>query len=135
MNRRRLCRASLKITRYADRGRTSQFRIEVWNPFRGEYQLADSVQNGVKRVGELADLIGRMWMQRHPKRDILADVPDAVDADQSRWAEFRINATTFRSYDTRYDDRPTWARVTGMVLAAETICTRVGYAMSVSEVL
>ena len=79
------------------------------------------------RVAELADLICRMWLQRHPKRDVLVDVPDAAATDGTRWAEFRINATTFESYDTRYDDRPGWARAAGMTQAAATTCTRVGY--------
>ena len=129
MNRRRLCRPSLKITRYPDQRRTSHFSVEVWNPFIGAYQPVDTVEDGLTRVGELADLIGRMWLQRHPKRDVLADVPDGVKKDGDHWAELRINATTFRSYDTRYDDRPTWARAIGMEQAAATICAKVGYAL------
>ena len=57
MNRRRLCRPSLKITQYADQRRASQFRVEVWNPFRAEYQPASSLEDGVTRVSELANLI------------------------------------------------------------------------------
>jgi hypothetical protein len=132
MNRLRLCRPSLKITQYADQGRAGQFRVEVWNPFRAEYQPASSLEDGVKRVSELADLISRMWLERHPKRDALRDVPDMVETDGSHWAEFRINATTFRSYDTRYDGRPAWARATGMMRAATTVCTKVGYVLPVT---
>lgn len=96
--------------------------------FAGAYQPVGSVEDGLARVAALADLICRMWLQRHPKRDVLIDVPSAVAADGERWAEFRINATPIRSYDARYDDRPAWARATGMTQAAATTCTRVGYA-------
>jgi hypothetical protein len=81
------------------------------------------------RVDNLANLIGRMWVERHPKRDALQDVPNAAEIDGRRWAELRINATTFRSYDTRSDDRPAWARATGMKHAAATICIKVGYVL------
>ena len=126
MNRRRLSRPSLRITRYSDQKRTSQFVVEVWNPFASVYQPATSVEDGLARVRQLADLICRMWLQRHPTRDALVDIPDAGEAEGKRWAEFRINATTFKSYDTRYDDRPAWARAPGIAQAVAATCTRVG---------
>jgi hypothetical protein len=132
MNRRRLSQTSLKITRRSDREPASRFIVEVWNPFASTYQVAVSVEDGLRRVGELSDLIGRMWLQRHPKRDLLVDVPDAAAIDGQRWAEFRVNASTFRSYDTRYDDRPDWTKAAGMVQAAATTCTSVGCALPVS---
>jgi len=132
MNRGRLSRPSLRITRQVAQDRDSHFIVEVWNPFAGVYQTAESTEDGLARVGELADLICRMWLQRHPKRDVLIDIPDAAASDGERWAEFRINATTFRSYDTRYDARPGWARAAGMTQAAATTCARVGYALAVS---
>jgi hypothetical protein len=135
MNRRRLNRPSLKITHRVDRRYVSQFVFEVWNPFVSEYQPIDSVEDGLRRVGELADLICRMWLQRHPKQDVLADVPDPVTTDGARWAEFRINATTFKSYDTRRDDRLAWARAAGLTQAAVTICARVGYAAPASNAM
>ena len=104
-------------------------------PILSEYQPADSVEDGLRRVGELADLICRMWLERHPKQDVLADVPDPATTEGTRWAEFRINATTFKSYDTRNDERPAWARAAGMTQAAATICTRVGYAVPASNAL
>jgi len=104
----------------------------VWNPFASAYQPANSAEDGLARIGQLADLICRMWLQRHPKRDILVDIPDAAAADGEQWAEFRINATTIRSYDTRFDARPGWARAVGMTQAAATTCARVGYALAVS---
>jgi hypothetical protein len=127
MNRRGLCRPSLKITRSDDEERSSQFRVEVWNPFVHGYQPATSIEAGVIRVSDLANLISRMWSERHPKRDALMDVPVAAEMEGRRWAELRINATTFRSYDTRSSDRLTWTKATGIKQAAATICVRVGY--------
>ena len=132
MNRQRLSRPSLKITRYVDRRQEGQFVVEVWNPFADVYQVVNSVEDGLRRVGGLADLIGRMWSQRHPKRDVLVDVPGAVAIGGASWAELRINATTFRSYDTRSGDRPAWARAVGITHATATICTKVGYSFSLS---
>ena len=76
MNRQQLSRPSLKITRQADQNRAAYFIVEVWNPFVSAYQLVNSVEDGLARVGELANLICRMWVQRHPKREVLVDVPD-----------------------------------------------------------
>jgi hypothetical protein len=129
MNRRGLCRPSLKITRSSGQTEANRFCVEIWNPFLHQYEPIDSVEEGVARVYDLANLIGRMWEERHPKRDALKDVPNTAEIDGRRWAELRINATTFRSYDTRSDDRPTWARATGMKQAATTICTKVGYVL------
>jgi hypothetical protein len=127
MNRRDLCRPSLKITRTGDHAETNRFCVEVWNPFVHQYQPVNSIEEGVTRVSDLANLIGRMWLARHPKRDVLMDVPVADEIDGLRWAELRINATTFRSYDTRSDDRPIWAKAAGMKQAATTICSKLGY--------
>ena len=81
----------------------------------------------MRRVNELATLICQMGVQRHPKQHLLADVPEAQASDDTDWAEFRINATTFRSYDTRRSDKPDWLRATGLLHAAETTCAKVGY--------
>ena len=51
------------------------------------YQSVDSVEDGVTRVGDLGKLIGRMWLERHRKRDALMDVPVAAEIDGRRWAE------------------------------------------------
>ena len=114
-------------------GQDSHFAVEVWNPFANAYQAANSVEDGLRRVGELADLISRMWVRHHPKRDVLVDVPDAGATDGASWAEFRINATTFRSYDTRYDARPEWARTASLTQAVATIRSRVGDPITVSN--
>ena len=89
----------------------------------------NSVEDGLRRVNELADLIWQMTLQRHPKQDALKDVPaaatDGTDSDQ--WAEFRINATKYRSYDTRRSGRPSWTRTTGITQAAARTCDWIGY--------
>jgi hypothetical protein len=125
MIRQRPHRPSLKITRHADRGRASSFTFEVWSPFTGTYQVVDSIEDGLQRVDQLAGLICQMWIQRHPKQDALTDAPDTDGTDTTEWAEFRINAATYRSYDTRRHDRPRWARAGGLVQATETTCARV----------
>lgn len=127
MNRRGLCRPSLKISRLGDQKRVGRFSVEVWNPFIHKYQPVTSLKAGTVRVSDLANLISRMWLDRHPKRNALMDVPAAPQSDGRRWAELRINATTFRSYDTRSGDRPTWIKSIGMKQAAATICIQAGY--------
>jgi hypothetical protein len=125
VNRQRLSRPSLKITRSEADG----YVFEVWNPFIGNYQPIGSILDAMQRVDELAGLIGQMWLQRHPKQSILADVPEADRTDRIQWAEFRVNATTHRSYNTRRFDRPGWMRAAGLSQAAETTFTRIGYAL------
>jgi hypothetical protein len=46
-----------------------------------------------------------MRLQRHRKQDELADAPDTDSTDTAKWGEFRINASTYRTYDTRWHDR------------------------------
>jgi len=43
VNRQRLSRPSLRITRHADHEGTNSFVFEVWSPFLGQYQPVDSV--------------------------------------------------------------------------------------------
>lgn len=129
MNRQRLSRPSLKITRHADADRADTFLFEVWSPFTGRYQEVDSIDIGLRRINELTGLISQMWLQRHPKQDALIDVPDPIGSDGVQWAEFRVNPTTFRSYDTRGFGRRGWMRATGLAQAAKTACGMVGYAL------
>jgi hypothetical protein len=126
---RRLSRPSLKITRQRSPTETGAFVIEVWNPFTGSYQLADTVKHAMRRVEELANLIYQMRLRRHPKRHVLADTPDADKTHELRWAEFRINASTYRSYDTRHFDRPSWMREPSLAHAAKMTCAQVGCAV------
>jgi hypothetical protein len=133
VDRHRLGRPSLKITRRRSPSEADAFVVEVWNPFTGSYQLDDTVKHAMRRVEELATLIYQMRLRRHPKRNALADAPDANRTDDLQWAEFRINAAAFRSYDTRRFDRPNWIRETGLTDAANITCAKVGYAMTISE--
>ncbi len=102
------------------------FTFEVWSPFTGGYQAEHSIEAAMRRVDQLAGLILQMRLQRHPKQDALTDAPDADDSNTYVWAEFRINPTTYRSYDTRRHDRPGWTRATTLTQAAETTCVKVG---------
>ena len=103
------------------------------HPFTGSYQLADTVQHAMRRVEELASLIYQMRLRRHPKRNVLADAPDVNWSADLQWAEFRINAATYPSYDTRHFDRPSWMRETDLAHAVKITCTKVGCAMPTSE--
>ena len=129
MIRHKLYRPSLKITRHTDQGRAGGITFEVWSPFTGNYQVVASIEAGMRRVNQLADLICEMRLQRHPKLDALAEVPDTDSTDIVEWAEFRINAAMYRTYDTRRHDRPGWARATSLIQAAEATCAMVGYAL------
>ena len=133
VDRHRLGRPSLKITRQRSLNEADVFVVEVWNPFTGSYQLADTVQHAMRRVEELASLIYEMRLRRHPKRNMLADAPDVNGSDDLQWAEFRINAATYPSYDTRHFDRPSWMRETDLAHAVKITCTKVGCAMPTSE--
>jgi hypothetical protein len=121
-----LTRPSLKITRQAGQAQEGVLVFEVWNPFTGNYQPVDSIKDAMRRIHELATLICQMGLQRHPKQHLLADVPEVQASDDTEWAEFRVNATTSRSYDTRRFDKPDWLRAIDLMHAAETTCTKVG---------
>ncbi len=125
-------RPSLKVSGDSATTPASRFVFEVWNPFARAYQPIDTMDEGLRRVRELAALICRMVLLRHPKLMLLADVPEVDMRVGERWAEVRITATTYRSYDTRRDDRPRWAPAMGLAQATEAIRTRVGYAPGVS---
>ncbi len=133
MHRRQSSRPSLKITRHVDKQRASSLIFEVWSPFVASYQAVASVEDGLRRIDQLARLICQMRLQGHQKQDLLADVPDADRNDSGQWAEFRMSATTYRSYDTRRNDRPRWVRAIGMLQAAEATCASVGCALPVSH--
>ena len=63
VDRHRLGRPSLKITRQRSLSEADAFVVEVWNPFTGSYQLADTVQHAMRRVEELASLIYEMRLR------------------------------------------------------------------------
>lgn len=134
MSKQTHCRPSLRITRHLDQTHAASFAFDVWNPFAVAYQPVVSVAEGMARVDRLAKLIARMWREDHPKQNVLADVPASLETrgrdlgDQVHWAELRANGTTFRSYDTRYLEQPSWARAAGLIQACEKICARVGFA-------
>jgi hypothetical protein len=126
MQTERLRRPTLKITLRVDPRQTSSFVFEVWNPFAGLYQQVDSVADGLRRVEELSRLIWQMWQSKHPRQTMLEDVPEPDGTGRELWAEFRVNPTTKRSFETRRKDRTGWLKADSMLLAAETICAKVG---------
>jgi hypothetical protein len=130
-----LSRPSLKITRHTDGNQPGGFTFDVWSPFTGSYQLVESIEEGLRRVNELAGLICQMWQQKHRRQGALADLPVVGTQDRPRpgepqWAEFRINAAAYRSYDTRRIDRTGWLRATDQIQAAEMTCKAVGYPLA-----
>jgi len=133
MHRQRASRPSLRITRAASVP-AKGFRFDVWSPFTGSYQPVPSIEEGVRRIEQLAALFCEMWLHSHPKRNLLVDTPNcrgtSVDdePDPSTWAELRINATSQRSYDTRRSDRLIWVRAAGISEATATTCATVGCA-------
>jgi hypothetical protein len=131
VDRHRLGRPSLKITRHRTPNEVDAFVAEVWNAFTGSYQLADTVKHAMQRVEELASLNYQMRLQRHPKRDVLTDAPDVDGTVEPQWAEFRINAATHRSYDTRSFDRPSWRREIDLTYAANITRAAAGCAMPI----
>ncbi len=129
MHRRQSSRSSLKITRRVNAERAASFAFEVWSPFAASYEPVVSIEAGLRRIDQLVRLICQMRAQGHQKQDLLQDVPDADQNGSGNWAEFRISATTFRSYDTRRNDRPRWVRAVGMLQAAEATCASVGFTL------
>jgi hypothetical protein len=125
----------LRITHQTDGRQATDFTFDVWSPFTGSYQNVGSLENALRRVTQLADLIAQMWQQKHARQGTLTDLPVVAATERSRpgdphWAEFRINPANFRSYDTRRIDRTGWLRATDMVQAAEITCKAVGYPMA-----
>jgi hypothetical protein len=133
MHKRQRGRPSLKITRRVDEQRAGILTFEVWSPFVASYQPVASIEAGLRRIDQLARLICQMRSSGHQKQDILTDVPDADPSDGGQWAEFRVSATTYRSYDTRRNDRPRWVHAINMLQAAEATCASVGCQMPVRQ--
>lgn len=130
----RLIRPSLRIIGRVEPLPGDAFTVAVWNPFARAYQSVASVEEGVRRIRALADLIRYMLLRRHPKLDLLEDVPAADTSQRARWAEVRINPTTDRRCETRQDDRPGWVHAAGMTRATGIIYARVGCSPGVSNV-
>ena len=131
LNRQPAIRPSFRIVRAGSSAES--FSFEIWNPFTGTYQPVSSMEQGLRRVEQLSALIRQMWLHSHPKRSLLIDVPTPRGnggndgPDLYAWAEFRISASAYRTYDTRRSDRLAWIRVAGMTEATERTCGTIGY--------
>jgi hypothetical protein len=159
MDAARAASPTLRITRHGDTGVAGDFAFDVWNPFTGHYQPAASLPEGLRRVDQLASLIGQMHARKHPREAALTDAPsadmpsadmpsaDMPSADMppagaphqaapaaDEWAELRVNPADRPTYDTRRSDQLTWTRSSGGKLhATETVCNSVGYGPTASR--
>ncbi len=77
MDAARAASPTLRITRHGNAGVAGDFAFDVWNPFTGRYQPAVSLPEGLRRVDELASLIGQMHARKHPRQAALTDAPSA----------------------------------------------------------
>ena len=123
-----MSRPSLKITRHDDRPPPEDISFEVWNPITAAYEPVPSLDAGLFRLGELAEQVRLMWVQRDPAMASLKDAPDPVEDDDSEWAEFRVSAQTTRVYETRNFDQTEWKKAMSRSAAIDTTCNEVGYA-------
>lgn len=123
-----MSRPSLRITRHEDRDPPGDISFTVWNPVAAGYEVVADLPEGLARVGELADAVRLMWVQRDPAVARLADAPDAAQDDAGEWAEFRVSAQANRVYETRNFDQPDWKKAMTRGAAIETTCNEIGYA-------
>ncbi len=123
-----MSRPSLKITRHDDRPPPNGIAFEVWNPIIAAYEPVTSLDAGLFRVGELAEEVRVMWVQRNPAMASVKDAPDpAEEDDDSEWAEFRVSAQANRVYETRNFDQTGWKKAMSRSAAIDTVCNEVGY--------
>jgi hypothetical protein len=123
-------RPSLKITRHDDREPPGDVAYEVWSPFTGTYEPQSSLDDGLLRVGELAEQVRQMWVRHDPTLSSLKDAPDPAEDDETEWAEFRVSAQARLVYETRNFDQRGWQKATNRGAAIETICNEIGYVPS-----
>ena len=114
----------LKMTRHDDRQPPGDVSFEVWNPIAARYEPKASLNDGLNRVNELAEHVRVMWVQRDPARTFLKDAPDP--ADDTEWAELRVNCSANQLYETRTFDQHGWKEAMSRCAAVETICNDMG---------
>lgn len=85
--------------------------FEVWNPITGSYEPKASLDDGLFRMGEVAEQVRVMWVQHDPARAFLKDAPDPAEDDDTEWAEFRVSAQAKLVYETRNFDQRAWKKV------------------------
>jgi len=125
-----MSRPSLKITRHDDREPPGDVAYEVWNPFTATYEPQSSLDDGLLRVGELAEQVRQMWVRHDPTLSSLKDAPDPAEDDETEWAEFRVGAQARLVYETRNFDQRGWQKAMNRSAAVETICNEVSYVAS-----
>jgi hypothetical protein len=120
-------RPTLKIGRHDEQEPPWNVSLEVWNPIVGSYESMASLDDGLFRLGDLAEQMRVMWMRHEPARTSLKDAPDPVHDGDSEWAELRVSGQANSVYETRNFDQHGWKKATGRTAAIETICNEVGY--------
>ena len=120
-------KSTLKITRHDDQEPPWNVSFAVWNPITASYESMASLDDGLFRLGDLAEQVRLMWVRHDPARTSLKDAPDPAHDDDSEWAELRASAQANRVYETRKFDQTGWKKATGRTAAIETICNEVGH--------
>ena len=90
-----MSRPSLRITRHDDQDPPEQIVFEVWNSLAGVYEPMHTLDTGLFRLAELAELAEQvrvMWVQHDPRRNSLKEAPDPAENDDSERAELRVSA-------------------------------------------
>jgi hypothetical protein len=104
--------------------------LEVWNPFTAGYEPVSSLDDGLFRMGELAEQVGQMWVRHDPALASLKDAPDPAENDGAEWGECQVSAQAKLLYETRNLDQFAWKEAASRAAAAvEPICNEVGYAL------
>jgi hypothetical protein len=122
-----MSRPSLTIIRHKDKKPPENVTFEVWNPITAEFQSADSLDDGLLWLDELAERVRLMWARQHRGRMFLRDAPDIAMDDDSEWAELRVNARSQRFYETRNFDQRQWKKAVSGTDAVERTCDELGY--------
>lgn len=125
-----MSRPSLRITRHDNREPPDDISFEVWNPSTAVYESVTSLDAGLFRLGELAEQVRLIWVQRDPAMASLKEAPDPAEDDETEWAEFRVSAQTTRVYETRNFDQTEWKKAMSRSAAIDTTCNEVGYSRS-----
>jgi len=125
-----MSRPTLKIARHDARPPPDDIAFEVWNPITVTYEPVRSLDAGLHRMGDIAEQVRVMWVQRDRAVASLKDASDAADDDDSEWAELRVSAQANRVYETRNFDQTEWKKAVSRNAGVATICNEVGYTPS-----
>ena len=97
------------------------------NPIVASYDPMASLDDGLFKLGELAEQGRVMWVRHDPARMSLKDAPDPAHDNDREWAELRVSAHANRMYETRTFDQHGWKEAASRTAAIEMICNEIGY--------